>query len=243
MRSLVKAIAEHDYTKPLVNLFLSESAAPTFEQLDVFFQVAKAVISDETYSQTFTPRISQSQPAFVRFVEGFADDAKADWGKLWRLLQNAMSVLKEDVYALLFGFAERLLKGDVLQRRLVGAQILSAGAKSATFAAWRADTKIMTVLLEGDLHPQLLEKLGDFLDRFLSSDNLQEFWERTEAAHSSQRGLMLSIVARALEKLDSQRAADFLKAVASRDNLSPDLIDFLGNSLKKRVRVQPAARH
>jgi hypothetical protein len=197
--------------------------------------------------------LSEIVPHFSGFVQGF-DLKNADWSKLCRLVNNAMAVLQRhpeavSIFTILFEFAERLMRGDVLQRRLVGAQILSFGASHPfdvygggdAFGQWKRTTKIISVLIEGYLHPQLLEKIGDLLEQFMNGDYLKKFWEKTETAHSSQSPMMLSIITKALERLDSETASNFLRSIASRgDQLSSELIDLMCNSVKSLKKTNPA---
>jgi hypothetical protein len=230
---------------------------PTVDAFDSFLQIDRQFQIDGSSSAAISEDLGVVIPRFRALIESFLDDCKtSDWGKLTRVIQNAMFLIpaKRDQSELdfvsLYRFAEKLLRGDVLPRRLVGAQILSFAVKPPALAynarhafdSWKASSDIASVFTDGYVHPQLLEKLTGLLDEFMTPKLLEVLWCRAESEHSSMRPQLLSIVAKGFEKLGPQSApvADFLRGLAARKTLTPDLIDILSTSLKSLETRAPA---
>jgi hypothetical protein len=86
------------------------------------------------------------------------------------------------------------------------------------------------MLMERDLHPQLLEVLARLVDELLTVHKLWSFLEKTEKAHSSQRLPMLAIVGARLRNLPRADARNFFMRLLGRPELSLELLDFVANS-------------
>ena len=203
----------------------------------VFLEIANVVVlQDELISQTI--------PTFKAFLDKMYDDGfkNTDLTKLWKVINSVMEYFEKvqiaegmDIYGFLFDYGEKMMSLDI-SRQIVGGQILEFGAKSHrdakdAFQEWKSRTKLVDLLIERDLHPQLLEVIESVFDSLLDGKSLEAFMEKVKNAHWSEQSRMLGIAARALPNLSSEELAGFIaKVFSSNESLSDQMIEFLASA-------------
>jgi hypothetical protein len=122
-----------------------------------------------------------------------------------------------------------------LQNQIVGGKILTfaqqrsrAGIEvlSQPFDTWKRSTRLTSRLVVRDLHPQLLEVIKPLVDELLTLDELHNVLNKAESVHSSQRPVMLQMIAKKHPSLEVADAAAFLRTFMRRPLLSEDLLEF-----------------
>jgi ubiquitin C-terminal hydrolase len=238
LRSVQSAFVNAHGASLLIARVVQTDPPPVLHHFDLLFTLISRIYQgDQLPIDDFLTIMRPFQTAL--------EEAKdVDSSKLASTIQDVvrMSVLYpghsfEPFFSFLFQFADGLLVSNNLQKQLLGGQILSSvhafapwGPILEPFRAWKETTKLETMLMERDLHPQLLEVLARLVDELLTVDRLWSFLEKTEKAHSSQRGPMLAIVGARLRNLPTTDARDFLLRLLRRPELSPELLDFVANS-------------
>ena len=218
-----------------------------FEYLyGVYLEIANVMlIQDDLVSQTI--------PTFKAFLDKMYDDGfkNTDLTKLWKVINSVMEYFEKtqiaegtDIYGFLFDYGEKMMSLDI-SRQIVGGQILEFGAKSNrdakdAFQEWKSRTKLVDLLIERDLHPQLLEVIESVFDSLLDGKSLEAFMEKVKNAHWSEQSRMLGIAARALPNLSSEELAGFIaKVFSSNESLSDQMIEFLASAVTSLTYTHP----
>jgi hypothetical protein len=136
----------------------------------------------------------------------------------------------------LFSFADALLASSILQKQIIGAKILSAQPLrptkkktvcDAAFVAWKETTNLGKLIVEGDLHSELISALENVAEHVLVGDLFYRFWERIEGAHSTERQKMIGLAVRAFKNMPEDEMLPFIQKIAERQQIENELPEFL----------------
>lgn len=217
-----------------------EEKMPALDHFEVLYRTYYGLIS---VSSNLGGTVMETVPGFKRFLTQLSEDGfkNIDLTKLWKTVKDFMEYASREaphesgIFEFLFDLGESMMAMDI-NRQIVGGQILVFGAKgwgnvADAFAAWQKRTKLVDVLIEKDLHLQLLEVIEGLFEKLLGAKSLEVFMEKAENAHSSERSIMLGIAGRALRNLSSEELCTFVTKIRTRENLSDEMIRFLVSSL------------
>jgi hypothetical protein len=218
---------------------------PNFESFDIYFELIGLIYTENSIRHNLTPLFLSGIPPFIQFIQNFLDDIKlSDWPKFGQTVEKFMILIchskieerskASEYFQILFEFGERLLKGEILQRRLIGAQILDFGIRPQiatnlpidVLNKFKQNSNVIQILITGDLNLQLLDKISDLLEEFMTPKSLEIFVSRADSSHSSERAEMFSIVERIFQKMGSKACGDFLLRIIQCERPSDHLLNF-----------------
>jgi hypothetical protein len=257
-----------EYLRRVMSTFIeAKTAAPLIERMvtgdpvpDHFLLLFELFSKIQTYSKekyVSCSDVARVLPKFADYLTSLTEETRdLDLSKLWTTIKFSMTFFGvHDVtispglsfFAFLFQFAERLLRTDFLPKQIVGGQILAHGRSSSdsvsaysAFQIWKRASTLGSLLVDRDLHPQLLEILGTVLDQLLTAQDINHFFENAERSHSSQRSMMFDIVSRALRHMDEPAATSLVRRISDREDVAPEMLEFLLATAKSSCNIKPA---
>jgi hypothetical protein len=232
-RTFIATFLEAKVLSVLIQRILSGNSQ--LDHFSILAQILSKVKESAASKSLDADSVSPALTIFVTFLSEIPDAARDfDWVKLSRTIDLFVTCFPNSTFLRpIFDFGSKLIGTDVLQKRLIGGQILNRGVKffPGVFRQWKTTCpNLLSNLIDKDIHADLLAAVGDLLDAELAGEKLAVFWERAQHAHSSLRGPMLAIVARVLGRIDAPSAQAFCDRVFETPNCSPELLGFLGSA-------------
>lgn len=241
-KTMMQAWAESDDP---VNLVIHASSLKGADLLNVLDIIYRTYYGFAFYINIDAGPMLGTVPSLKEYIASLTDDDlnSIDLSKLWIVVNNLVQALYEldcegaGITGLLLDFGERLVESDIRRRQIIGGQIISlvyTNTLSDTLAVWqewKERTKLGTVLIEMEMHPQLLEAVDKFLPDLLDEKTLGVFMEKAENSHTSEKARMFGIASKAMVNLSSDAMKAFVDKIRAKEKISKEMIEFLASSL------------
>lgn len=212
---------------------------PLLEHFDILFGLYERF---EKYLRVEDTVVVACLPAFgVMLDDMIGNDAKdIDLAKFQATVTSLMNFLgkfqadADDVFRKVFCIAEGLLTSGVLPKQIVGGQIVATGKGAAwemiAFEEWTRTTKLRDMVVERDLHPQLLDVIENVMADLLDENGLVALAEKVEHVHSSDKPRVLNLIKQCLRELDTTAAMRCVDALGKRREISVEFLMLVGTS-------------
>lgn len=219
-------ISNGDYQKLLDR---ASSDNPDFQHLLLIYHIRKNI---ESYVDM---PITQLLPVLYKFITHFKDDVSlrtVDTAKLSKIVnKEILANLEENDpndYTYLFKFADYLIRTEVLDKELLGVDILTTyiqkvGKSNETFSNWMMSSDLIDYLIKSDLHVEVVKRIQPIVKfcskkQKISLQMIEALYDKAAVTHKSEIEPMYYLIVSAFKGFDNKTIIDFVQKHNS-DNL------------------------